>query len=225
MAKCKKCNEIVDINSLDDNGVCNECNLSLKKKENKKIIGTVKWFSKEKGYGFITNEDNEDFYFNIKSIIGAELPNNSDTVEFEAKKAKKGMRAIDIKIVKKAENNRQDDRINCPACGKKIVPRMITYRGEPEKSVCPYCGSTVKVFSKCFIATAVYNDASCYEVRALRDFRDSYLQTNFLGRVFVKGYYKVSPPIAKSIKNKPLLIKFVKRSLDILVFLITFKNK
>ncbi|MGL6400073.1 cold shock domain-containing protein [Aeromonas veronii] len=36
--------------------------------------GTVKWFSSEKGYGFITSEAGEDHYFNVQSINGASLP-------------------------------------------------------------------------------------------------------------------------------------------------------
>lgn len=99
--------------------------------------GTVKWFSQEKGYGFITSERGEDHYFNVQSILGANLPSNGDKVSFEAKPGKKGPRAFNVAIIEKAapsKNQRSDDRINCPSCDKKIVPRMITYRGKPEKS-------------------------------------------------------------------------------------------
>jgi cold shock protein len=43
-------------------------------------------------------------------------------------------------------SDRTDDRIKCPSCDKKIIPRLITYQGEPEKSVCPFCGATVRIF-------------------------------------------------------------------------------
>ena len=185
--------------------------------------GKVKWFSTEKGYGFITSENVEDHYFNVREIVGAELPNNGDIVEFESKRGDKGYKAVQVKIISKAQKKeqKQDDRINCPSCGKKIVPRMITYRGEPEKSVCPYCAATVKEFSKCFIATAVYNDASCDEVRTLRYFRDNYLNTNTIGQLFIRIYYKISPPIATWLRDKPRISLIIKGLLDIVVKYIT----
>lgn len=111
--------------------------------------GTVKWFSSEKGYGFITPESGEDHYFNVRSINGASLPSNGDTVTFDPKPGKKGPRASNVIITVKAtaqSTGRWDDRILCPNCEKKIVPRIIVYQGTPERSVCPYCAETVKDF-------------------------------------------------------------------------------
>lgn len=39
-------------------------------------------------------------------------------------------------------------------------------------------------------------EAILTQVQALREFRDNYLLTNPLGRLVVRCYYKVSPPIA-----------------------------
>lgn len=186
--------------------------------------GTVKWFSSEKGYGFITSEGGEDHYFNVQSINGASLPSNGDSVQFESKPGNKGPRAINVTITAKApsQNTRPaDDRINCPSCGKKIVPRIITYRGSPEKSVCPYCAATVKTFSNCFIATAVYGDPSCYQVRELRKYRDNTLSKSVAGRAFVKSYYKISPAIASWLITKPALSRQVRAVLNFAVKHIT----
>ncbi|MGL6400072.1 CFI-box-CTERM domain-containing protein [Aeromonas veronii] len=111
--------------------------------------------------------------------------------------------------------------MNCPSCDKKIVPRLITYRGSPEKSVCPYCAATVKTFSKCFIATAVYGDPSCYQVRELRKYRDETLLKSILGRAFVKTYYKVSPAIADWLITKPALSGKIRAVLNFAVKHIT----
>jgi cold shock CspA family protein len=114
------------------------------------VQGLVKWFSSEKGYGFITCEHGQDHYFNVRDVKGAELPSNGDSILFDSQSGNKGLRALNVSIIKKAsiQNSRHsDDRVNCPGCGKKIVPRIITYRGEPQKSVCPYCASVVKDFS------------------------------------------------------------------------------
>ena len=47
--------------------------------------------------------------------------------------------------------------------------------------------------SGCYIATAVYGSYDCNEVFALRKFRDEYLNKTFLGRIFIKVYYAISP--------------------------------
>jgi len=182
--------------------------------------GKVKWFSQEKGYGFITSDLGEDHYFNVQAIKGAELPSNGDSVSFESKTGNKGKRAISVSITSKATQvkpRHKDDRINCPSCHKKIVPRMITYKGSPEKSVCPYCAATVRTFSNCFIATAVYGDPCCKEVRALRKFRDEKLLKNRLGSLFVKAYYKLSPPIANWLVGKETLSGKIRICLNYLV--------
>ena len=185
--------------------------------------GTVKWFSSEKGYGFITSDDGEDHYFNVQGVNGASLPTNGDSVQFDSKPGNKGPRAFNVTISERApsrDNRPVDDRINCPSCGKKIVPRIITNYGKPEKSVCPYCAQMVRDFrepSNCFIATAVYGDPSCYQVRELRKYRDNHLLKSTSGRVFVKFYYKISPPIAKWLTTKPALSKQIRVVLNIAV--------
>jgi len=57
----------------------------------------------------------------------------------------------------------------------------------------------------CFIATAVYGNEMAQEVAVLRVFRDRYLQTNRPGRAFVRGYYRLSPPLAHFIARHPAL--------------------
>jgi hypothetical protein len=64
--------------------------------------------------------------------------------------------------------------------------------------------SALSVSSFCFIATAGYGEATG-EVGLLCDFRDHCLMTNPLGRMFVKAYYTISPPIADFIsESEPL---------------------
>ena len=49
---------------------------------------------------------------------------------------------------------------------------------------------------RCFIATAAYGDFHAPEVQALRSFRDHYLLTSALGRMFVGWYYEHGPAAA-----------------------------
>ncbi|MCH8479713.1 MAG: cold shock domain-containing protein, partial [Wenzhouxiangella sp.] len=111
--------------------------------------GKVKWFSSDKGYGFITSDSGEDFYFNVQGVKGPDLPSNGDVVRFEKRSGKKGPKALNVRITLRApptDTRPADDRISCPSCGKRIVPRIITNQGAPQKSVCPYCAATVKRF-------------------------------------------------------------------------------
>lgn len=66
----------------------------------------------------------------------------------------------------------------------------------------------------CYIATAVYGSYDCPEVWTLRRFRDEVLRASLLGRLFIRGYYAVSPGLARHLGAKSLFPKPVKRALD-----------
>ncbi|GAB4345865.1 MAG: hypothetical protein Kow0099_26560 [Candidatus Abyssubacteria bacterium] len=55
----------------------------------------------------------------------------------------------------------------------------------------------------CFIATAAYGSANAHDVVIFREFRDRYLLTNLPGRLFVRAYYRFSPPMAEFISRHP----------------------
>lgn len=48
----------------------------------------------------------------------------------------------------------------------------------------------------CFIATATFDSFDAPEVSFLREYRDSVLLQNQVGKLFVQVYYRCSPPIA-----------------------------
>lgn len=112
-----------------------------------RVKGTVKWFSQEKGYGFITAEGNQDYFFGVRDIIGAVLPVTGSLVTFTPSTGPKGPKAIEITILSQPEHSTQDNKIKCPHCAHQIIPRLVTYKGESEKSLCPFCGGTVKDFT------------------------------------------------------------------------------
>jgi hypothetical protein len=57
----------------------------------------------------------------------------------------------------------------------------------------------------CFIATAAYGSYLHPDVNVLKTFRDKYLKTNYLGSLFVKTYYRYSPPAAEYIARHETL--------------------
>jgi len=68
-------------------------------------------------------------------------------------------------------------------------------------------GSASLIPGTCFIATACYGTPLAEEVITLCQFRDQYLLTNRPGRLFVKTYYELSPPLAEFITRHPGLKK------------------
>lgn len=69
----------------------------------------------------------------------------------------------------------------------------------------------------CFIATAAYGSLVEPHVKILRDFRDRFLKTNFLGKSFVSLYYKYSPPLADFIAKHDNVRTIVRMTLFPLV--------
>ena len=60
--------------------------------------GKVKWFNKEKGYGFIEREDGGDVFVHFSAIQqeGFKTLQEGETVEFEVVDGPKGLQAANV---------------------------------------------------------------------------------------------------------------------------------
>ncbi len=66
------------------------------------MIGRVKWFNNEKGYGFIDFKENEDIFVHYSAIEldGYKTLSEDQLVEFKLVETSKGYQAINVKLVK-----------------------------------------------------------------------------------------------------------------------------
>lgn len=69
----------------------------------------------------------------------------------------------------------------------------------------------------CYIATMVYGDYNSKEVLMLREYRDTTLNKNLIGKYFIKTYYFLSPYFVRTFRNNSRINNFIKSILDRIV--------
>ncbi len=65
------------------------------------MIGQVKWFNNQKGYGFINSEDGKEVFVHFSGIAkeGFKSLSEGQRVEFEIANGAKGEQAVNVTIV------------------------------------------------------------------------------------------------------------------------------
>ena len=94
----------------------------------------------------------------------------------------------------------------CVKCGKYVCSQCAKLKGD--KVYCQGCAGM------CFIATAAYGSPMATEIDTLREFRDTKLSPNVLGKEFVRLYYGISPPLANAIARSEGLRRLVRLNLN-----------
>jgi CspA family cold shock protein len=60
--------------------------------------GTVKWYSSEKGFGFIEPDTGGEDLFVHRSAVGFDIPGEGDRVEYTVGQGQRGPTAMDVRI-------------------------------------------------------------------------------------------------------------------------------
>lgn len=85
----------------------------MRGKKMKQVQGTVKWFNKEKGFGFINieNEERDIFvHYSQIQIVGYKELFENDVVKFDLIEKESGLQAINVKKIKSNSTNIQGNK-------------------------------------------------------------------------------------------------------------------
>jgi cold shock protein len=72
--------------------------------------GTVKFFNRRKGFGFVSGEDGKDYFVHFTALKQGTFLRDNDKVSFDAEEGDKGPKAVNVTLLEKAS-----DRSDLPA--------------------------------------------------------------------------------------------------------------
>lgn len=72
----------------------------LRDPETGRWLGRVKWFSSEKGYGFINKPDGDEIFFHRSQVVVEELVDLAEgtLVSFDERETARGVEAVEVKV-------------------------------------------------------------------------------------------------------------------------------
>ena len=63
--------------------------------------GTVKWFNRQKAYGFIEGEDGQEYFVHQSALAEGTFIRDNDKVSFDPADGEKGKQAQNVKLLQK----------------------------------------------------------------------------------------------------------------------------
>ena len=62
--------------------------------------GTVKFFNRKKGFGFISGEDGQDYFVHVSALPQGVFLNDNDEVTFDGAPGDRGLKAENVQVTK-----------------------------------------------------------------------------------------------------------------------------
>jgi very-short-patch-repair endonuclease len=111
-----------------------------------------------------------------------------------------------------------DEVLNYPQETAAKIYQTLKYKSEhPPKGIVAHNG--------CFIATAAFGTPMAQEINTLRQFRDSKMAPNLIGKHLITLYYNTSPPFARVIARSKNLRALVRMNLKPIIRLLESNNE
>ena len=108
-----------------------------------RYIGTVKWFSAPKGYGFIGRDDGEEdvfVHFSAIQMEGYKRLKEGQTVEFSVEEGPKGLQAANVILAEYVESTEEEAEEVAEEVAEEAVEEVEeaeedTFEEEPEETM------------------------------------------------------------------------------------------
>lgn len=71
--------------------------------------GIVKWYNRKKGFGFISGEDEQDYFVHHTALTKGTFIRDEDKVSFEGVETEKGKQAQNVALVQKASEMQKNN--------------------------------------------------------------------------------------------------------------------
>jgi len=66
--------------------------------------GTVKFFNRKKGFGFIAGEDGKDYFVHFTGLAKGTFLRDNDKVSFDTDEGERGPKAVNVTLLEKASD-------------------------------------------------------------------------------------------------------------------------
>lgn len=66
--------------------------------------GTVKFFNRKKGFGFIAGDDGKDYFVHFTGLSKGTFLRDNDKVSFETDEGERGPKAVNVTLLQKASD-------------------------------------------------------------------------------------------------------------------------
>jgi cold shock protein len=95
--------------------------------------GTVKWFNRKKGFGFIIGDDNIEYFIHYSALGQGTYIRDNDKVSFDPIDGEKGKQAQKVTLIQKA-SERSDIPQDSEGSNDQAGESAPQKQSEPEKS-------------------------------------------------------------------------------------------